>query len=340
MKGKFTPRAARRSVRLMCFILLLTASAASSLVMGACKEKSKRFSGIRIFYLAGGDEDNFFAQSLARGARDAADDLGIGLTILWSNWDKERILLDFKSAILAHPDGIAILGYPGERAVSPLINEARRKGIVVTSHNVDLPGLEEQWKTEGFGYVGQELRQSGRRLAAEAVRKTRADGDTVIVVIGIPGVPGRGERTLGIIDDLENEGLEYRLYDFTEELPDSAAMQRKMEDVLSQSRLWDLVLVDVSTQHFTEAMKELGIDPDSFTAAAFDISEPNLLDLEEGRLDLLLDQQPYLQGYLPVLQCAMSIRYGFSGLHILTDGSIIDRSTLNLIKPLVEEGIR
>ena len=47
----------------------------------------------------------------------------------------------FKEAIAANPDGIVIMGHPGEDAMGPLVDQAREMGIIVTSNNNPLPNI-------------------------------------------------------------------------------------------------------------------------------------------------------------------------------------------------------
>ena len=54
----------------------------------------------------------------------------------------------------------------------------------------------------------------------------------------------------------------------------------------------------------------------------------------------MIDQQPWLQGYLPILQICLSKTYGFSGLHIDTGGGFVDKSNIDLVAPLAEKEIR
>ena len=54
----------------------------------------------------------------------------------------------------------------------------------------------------------------------------------------------------------------------------------------------------------------------------------------------MIDQQPWLQGYLPILQICLSKIYGFSGLHIDTGGGFADKDNIDFLAPLAEKEIR
>ena len=47
-----------------------------------------------------------------------------------------------------------------------------------------------------------------------------------------------------------------------------------------------------------------------------------------------------LQGFLPVMQCVLSKRYGFAGLSINTGADVVTPKTIKALVPLIEKGIR
>lgn len=62
--------------------------------------------------------------------------------------------------------------------------------------------------------------------------------------------------------------------------------------------------------------------------------------IKDGYVSLILDEQPYLQGYLPILDICLSKKYGFSGLDINTLGAFVDKTNVDAVAPLVEKSIR
>jgi simple sugar transport system substrate-binding protein len=80
--------------------------------------------------------------------------------------------------------------------------------------------------------------------------------------------------------------------------------------------------------------------PGEIFGAGFDLSAATSLAITEGWVGAVLDQQPWLQGYLPILQICLTKKYGFAGLHIDTGAAIIDATNIDFVAPLAEEGIR
>jgi simple sugar transport system substrate-binding protein len=62
--------------------------------------------------------------------------------------------------------------------------------------------------------------------------------------------------------------------------------------------------------------------------------------IRSGYLDLVIDQQQWLQGYFGVLQICLTHNYGFSGLQIDTGAGFGDKDNVEQLAPLVEKQIR
>jgi simple sugar transport system substrate-binding protein len=62
--------------------------------------------------------------------------------------------------------------------------------------------------------------------------------------------------------------------------------------------------------------------------------------MQDGYLNLSIDQQPYLQGYLPILQICLTKKFGFSGLTVNTSGGFLDKDNLATVAPLAIKEIR
>jgi simple sugar transport system substrate-binding protein len=62
--------------------------------------------------------------------------------------------------------------------------------------------------------------------------------------------------------------------------------------------------------------------------------------IRAGWLQLVIDQQQYLQGYFGVLQICLTHNYGFSGLQIDTGAGFADKDNIEMLAPLVTEQIR
>jgi simple sugar transport system substrate-binding protein len=75
-------------------------------------------------------------------------------------------------------------------------------------------------------------------------------------------------------------------------------------------------------------------------AAGFDLS-PGIVDLiAEGYLDCVVDQQPYAQGFYPIVQLTLNRRYGLMPSSLDAGAAIVDRQNVELVRQLSKQSIR
>jgi len=303
----------------------------------------KHFAGISIYFFPGGPEGCPFASVVYRGAKAAEEDLGPNVTYVWSDWNPEKMIAQFKEAIAAAPDGIAIMGHPGEAAFAPLVDEAESKGIIVTSQNTDLPGIEAKYVAKGFGYAGQGLYTSGIALGKMSIQKWSLKAGDKALVWGLLSQETRGLRTKGCIDSLEAAGLKVDYLEISSEVNADATLGTPVVGgYISANPDVKLIITDHGglTSTVGTYMKAANVKPGDIKCAGFDLSSASVDAIKAGYLGLVLDQQPYLQGYLPILQICLSKMYNFSGLHIDTGSGFVDETNVDVLASLAEKGIR
>ncbi len=306
-------------------------------------EVGKHFSGISIWFFPGGPEGCPFASVVYKGAVAAQNDLGPDVTYIWSDWNPEKMISQFKEAIAAAPDGICIMGHPGEDAFSPLVDEAVAKGIIVTSQNTDLPNIETRYVANGFGYAGQGLYTSGLALAKQSIIKWDLKAGDRAMVWGLLSQETRGLRSKGCIDGLEEAGLIVDYLEITDEINADASLGTPVIAGYIASNL-DVKLIITDHGGLTSTAgtyaKASKLEPGDVKFAGFDLSAASVDAIKSGYLGLVLDQQPYLQGYLPILQVCLTKKYLFSGLHIDTGSGFVDEGNVEALEGLAKEGIR
>jgi len=306
----------------------------------SCESKKTEFHDVQIAFMVGGDRDHSFARRVYKGARAAERLLGCSVDYYWSDWDREQMTMDFLAAVEEEPDAICIMGHPGIALMQPIIDQAERKGIVVTSLNVPLPEMEARYQYRGFGYVGQDVYSSGRNLVRAAWKKYNPQEDWTVMVSGLIHSGDRGKRAQGILEELEERGIKPLYFDASYISADQEAFEKQFRLFLGAHPAPDIIFFDHWTSNTLQILEEEGVDPSLTRIVTFDISDFSLKGMEMNYVDMVQDQQPYLQGFLPVVQACLSVKYGFSGLHILTDSSYIDANEIKSITPLIEEEIR
>jgi len=305
--------------------------------------EDKWCSGTKIVFFPGGSPGGPFATVVYNGALAAAADLGADVEYVWSDWNPENMVTQFAEAAATQPDGIAIMGHPGDDAFSAVVNDARAQGIIVTSQNTTLPQLESEYKSSGFGYVGQELYTAGYNLGKEAVRRFGlGDGDKAMVW-GLLAQAGRGERTRGVIEALEEAGMVVDYLEIDDATnADATAGIPTFAGYVSANPDVKLVVTDhgALTATLESYLTTAGLGPDDIYAAGFDLSAATVEAIRGGWTDLVIDQQQWLQGYLPILQICLTHNYLFTGLHIDTGAGFAHIDNVDMLADLVELQIR
>src|SRR5262249_44722326 len=141
------------------------------------------------------------------GAKLAAQQTGCQVDYVWSDWNPQKMVQQLSEAIARKPTGIAVMGHPGDEAMDALIGQAEKAGIIVASQNVALPKAEGDCKAAGFGYVGAELYQAGGTAADATIKQCGLKSGDEVLVWGLLGQPGRGERTRGVKEAAEKAGM-------------------------------------------------------------------------------------------------------------------------------------
>ncbi len=333
----------------------LVALVVLAMVVGACSDDDTATtvaadgagegfcSGTDIVFFPGGSEGGTFATVVYNGAVAAAEMTGANVDYVWSDWDPEKMLTQFTEAVATGPDGIAIMGHPGDDAFAPLVADAEAAGIIVTSQNSELTALQSMYASNGFGYVGASNYSAGYALGAEAVNRFGLGDGDVAMVWGLLAQAGRGQRTQGVIDALEEAGMTVDYLEIDDATnSDASAGTATFVGYATANPDVKLVVTDhgqltASQQTYFEAA---GLGPDDVIGAGFDLSASTVEAIRAGWTDLVIDQQQYLQGFLPILQICLSHNYAFTGLNIDTGAGFAHADNVEILADLVEQQIR
>ncbi len=300
-------------------------------------------SGTNIVFFPGGPSGGPFATVVYNGAVQAAADTGANVQYVWSDWDPAKMITQFQQAMATNPDGIAVMGHPGDEAFDPLIDQAESQGIIVTSMNTQLPTAQANYAPKGFGYAGAVLYDAGYSLGQEAVKESGLQAGDKAFLWGLLSQAGRGERTKGVKDALEKAGLTVVYQEIDDKTnADAAAGVPVFTGIMSANPDIKMVITDhgALTGTMQTYLQAAGKQPGEIFAAGFDASGNAVEAIQGGWLQLVIDQQQWLQGYFGVLQICLSKNYAFSGLMIDTGGGFLNKDNIDIVAPLVQKQIR
>jgi simple sugar transport system substrate-binding protein len=260
-----------------------------------------RVTNTRLAFVSHGQASDGFWAIVRHGLEDAARQTGVAVSYRAPDtYDVARMGRLIDEAISARLDGL-VVSLPDIRALRAPIMRAERAGIPVVSINSgsdrfrDLGILvhvgQPEWKA-GF--------EAGRRMARAGVR----NGLCVNQEAGNEGVD---LRCRGFTTGLRRSGG--RTSEISIDLQDAGAAQQHVARAIDEVRA-DGVL-SLGTAAAGPALKAVRAGGFGRTVqlATFDLTPEVLEAVRIRRILFAVDQQPYLQGYTPVMMLAERSRH-------------------------------
>jgi simple sugar transport system substrate-binding protein len=297
---------------------------------------------IVVYMQMGGTQGDPSTLARTNGAKAAAEDLGITLVEQYSGWDPQTMIEQFNHALAASPDGIVIMGHPGEAAFEALVDEAISQGIIITSGNNPLPNLEAKYKSMGFGYAGADL-YAGGYLTGQAMVAAGLEAGDEALVYDIWHQEGRSVSSQGVFDALTEAGLVVEKLDVSDEVDSEASLAIPILTAYLEAHP---NLRAIGTQHgnitsnLPKVLEAAGKEPGEVIVGGIDLSPATIEGITQGYISVSFDQVLYLQGYFPVQQIWLTKNYQIPGLHINTGIGTVTPENIGQIAPLIEQGFR
>jgi len=229
------------------------------------------------------------------GMEAAGEELGVDVeyrstqSLEFTPTELKRLL---ENAVAAKPDGLIVSDTEPD-ALNAEIKAASDSGIPVVLSST---GFGQTEATGALTYVGNDELATGE-LGGEMLKEA---GATHALMVSIPpGVPIVEEREEGFEKGFGGEVTTLAVDDFA----DTTAATNAIVAALQKDSDIDGVFGIGSALSPAElaAMKQIGADAGEIKWSTIDIGPEVLKAVEDGSFAFALDQQPYLQGYLPVL---------------------------------------
>ncbi len=299
--------------------------------------------GLVMYFQMGGNPGGGATLARTNGARAAAEAFGVDLREQYSAWQPDVMINQFKEAMAANPDCIEIMGHPGNDAFWDLAAEARERGIVLTSGNSQLSDLFNEYRQSGFGFVGMDNYRSGRLVAGATIKNAGLKEGDRVMVYGLLSQDERGKLERGALDVYEENNM---TIDYIEISPEVNADPSLAVPILVAYIERTPDVKSIITSHGTvtgflgKALKEAGKEPGEIFGAGYDIVPAAVEAVQDGYVHVLFDQNLFLQGFLPVVQCVLSSTYAIPGLDIDTGIGLVTPDNIDQLIPEIEAGIR
>jgi simple sugar transport system substrate-binding protein len=203
---------------------------------------------------------------------------------------------DIQTAISAGAAGIAVAVIDNTSFTAPIAS-AMSAGIPVLSYNADgiyVNGVASIGSNR-LAYVGQALYLSGQAMGNQIKTLVPGGGD-IVIFIATPGTGNIQPRVDGAKSVL---GSNYKVHEVATSTDTSTELSTEKAYLLGNKSTKGAFAVDGgSSENLPAALKGAGV---SIPAGVFDTEPQTLTGLQDGTLSFTIYQDPYLQGFLPVL---------------------------------------
>jgi simple sugar transport system substrate-binding protein len=276
------------------------------------------------------DEGSFWSV-VKKGAQQAAKDEGVKLIWSPSNNDPQKQAQLIDAAISQKVDGLAV-SVPNADAIKGSLAKAKAAGIPIITLN---SGADQFKELGAITHVGQT-----EEIAGEAAgQKLKAAGaKKVLCVIHEQNNIGLQQRCDGVkkgfggaVTNQQVKGTE-----------DIATTQTEIKSKLQADKSFDAVMSlnpDIAAAAVTAAKGASS----SAKIATFDLSPAVIKDIKAGTVLFAVDQQQYLQGYLPIVFLKLFKQNANTvggGLPVLTGPGFVDKTNAATVEKLAAAGTR
>ncbi|MCO8271661.1 sugar ABC transporter substrate-binding protein [Actinoplanes sp. TRM 88003] len=301
------PRATRR--RLLKGTGLFSASLAAGALLSACSDDKAAAAGAMgnfpetpkwKFTFVNHVTTNPFFTPTQYGMEDAAALLGIEKP-QWTGSQNSivgEMVNALNTAISAKVDGLAVAVVDKDAFRAP-VDQALDAGIPVVSYNAD--GARGDPGTNRLAYMGQGLYESGYELGKRALETV--SGGEVAGFIATPGALNIQPRIDGAQQAIKDSGKPVTFTPVATNADVTKGLSIIDAYAVGHPDLSGMLAVDAgSTASVGQTVKKYDMRSKSLkVAGGFDLIPESLAGVKDGNLDYTIDQQPYLQGFLPVL---------------------------------------
>ncbi len=282
-------------VLIVLSLLILSACGGGSQATGSTSSSSGGTSrNLKFYVITHGQASDPFWSVIKRGVDQGAKDMGVqAIYEAPPAFDvvAQSHLID--SAVAAHPDGL-VVSIPDPNALGPSIKAAVAAGIPVISINA---GAEVAKSLGILVHVGQTEELAG---FAGGQKMGAAGAKHALCVNQQVGVATLEQRCKGFSDAMKQVGATVKEIGVNGNNPTQT--QQTIEAAIQHDPTIDGVMM-LGPQGSLPAIKALQDlnKTGQIKLATFDLTPDVLQAIKAGQLLFAIDQQPYLQGYLPIV---------------------------------------
>jgi simple sugar transport system substrate-binding protein len=285
-------------------------------------------SGYTIAMITHETPGDTFWDKIKAGAQQAAKDTGV--TLKYSNdpdASKQAVLI--QNAVDSKVNGIATTLVTPD-ALAGAVKAAEAAKIPVVGFN---SGIDQYKQLGALMYFGSDETlagtTAGQRLAGEGAKHTLC----VIQQAGSVALEARCAGVKSAISGTENIQVNGA---------DDSAVTSTLQAKLAQDKSIDSI-VTLGAPQALDAIKAIAAASSKAKLVTFDLNQQAAQDIQDGKIEFSIDQQPYVQGYMSVTSLYLYLKNGNDiggGKAVLTGPSFVDKTNIGTILPFTKNNTR
>jgi simple sugar transport system substrate-binding protein len=319
--------------------------AAVALVAFAPRPAAADDKPLTIVYTHHSSASNPFWQAVKKGFDDACAKIQANCQMVFTQTEGsvEQEVANQQAALARKPDAL-ITTLVDNNAFLGNLKEAKEKGVIVIASNVDATeGPELEYRQ---AFVGQNFVPAGRTLGRRMSALFPKEGPIrVLVGVNAPGQNWSEQRAKGIMLGLE---------DYKKENPSRQIVIDRLDVSAEGATVSDRVGAYISAHPDTTAyietglwhsnvarmLKDRGIPPGKVLLGGFDLAAQVIEQMKNGYIQVEIDQQPYEQGFLPVMQVYLEKKVGLAPADVDSGEAVFTPEQADQLMSLAKQGVR
>lgn len=288
---------------------------------------------------------NTFWQAVQKGFDDACERVDANCQMIFTQTEGsvQEQLANMEAALAREPDAI-LTSIVDNTALDEIVQRARDAGVIVIGVNVD--DLEGAAGNARQAFVGQGFLPAGYSLGEAQSANFPEEGPiNVLVGISAPGQNWSEQRGAGVMNFMEDYAAANPGREVNVERIDSGTDLATVSDRVGAY----LAANPETTAYFdtgfwhagvARVLADRGIEPGEVLLGGFDLVPEAVEQMQAGYIQVQVDQQPYMQGFMPVMQVYLSKTVGLAPADIDTGQGIVTPADADAIMELSAQGLR
>jgi len=317
-----------RSINVFPTILVALISLSYSCITHAAESQRR----LKLVFITCCVDEPFFGP-VKKGMHDAAKMMDVDCDFIGTKGvDPTEQAKMARQAVADGYNGIA-LNLIDTEAFDHVVADAISNGVPVMGFNID----DNSTPNARLASVNQRVHAAGRILAEHALGDIPA-GAHILMTKHDNGVSALEDRLSGAQEVLKTKNITWTTIVTGNDAKSGAETVAK---ALRENP--DIRIILSSGQSDTEAAGraiEAHFPKQGYWSAGFDLSPKTLELIQDGQIRFVIDQQPYVQGFYPVVALTLNLRYGIAPSDIDAGAGIVDRRNVKQVMQLTADGYR